>query len=86
MEMLYCTATSLWNRLKGVIPSSPDNAYFKRRNKVIQFLFDKAEWVTFCDKNWNNYTTEEYPNQIGRAWGFWGRMMLFSELQTWTDG
>jgi hypothetical protein len=78
-------AKNIWDNLKDLLPSSPDKSYFKRRNKLIQRLLENSEQLLFQNSNWNDYFLRKYPNQIGEAWSFWGKVMLLSELQTWAD-
>lgn len=64
--------------LSNLQPLLYDKRYFNKRNQILLKLND-AELFKVVNK-------EILPSKdIGDAWCFWGRTLMFSELQIWTD-
>lgn len=68
-------------------PLPRDVAYFKARSEKILLLLRNTSHIFDIknDKEWNFLLYRENPNVVGRAWKFWSSLMLFSELQIWSD-
>lgn len=72
--------------ISNIQPLPQDNAYFKARAVFLKQLIEKGhpDFIINND-DWNNYVIKHNQNIIGKAWNFWGSLMLFSELQIWSD-
>ena len=68
-------------------PLPRDIAYFKARSDKIQLLLANSSFISVIknDNDWNHYLYKENANVVGKAWKFWSHLMLFSELQIWSD-
>lgn len=70
----------------SVTPLLKDAAYFNTRSKmVLSLVEDIAPSDIISDDNWNNHLYRQNPNIVGPAWKFWSSLLLFSELQIWSD-
>ncbi|WP_059048926.1 hypothetical protein [Paenibacillus senegalimassiliensis] len=76
-------ATNIFETIIDVIPLENDRIYFTVRSKHIHKLLCNKEITLSSD--WNSTMVSKYPNEVGQAWDFWGKLFLFSELQTWSD-
>jgi hypothetical protein len=68
-------------------PLPRDSAYFKARSQKIQSVLKDASFNAMVKDNneWNHYLYRKNKNVVGKAWKFWSHIMLFSELQIWSD-
>lgn len=68
-------------------PLPRDSAYFRARAEKIRSFLEKTSFVSKINnpKEWNFSLYKENANVVGRAWKFWSSLMLFSELQIWSD-
>lgn len=78
-------AEDLLNKIVGLIPLSLNKYYFISRNKYIYQLLKNTYTIDTTKDDWNDLLIKKYPNTIGKAWTFWGKLLLFSDLQTWSD-
>lgn len=65
------------------IPDIPDKAFLIKRHQLLSNLIKKEE--KFDIAKWNNVLIDRYPNQLGKAWEFYGKGFLFSDIQYWSD-
>lgn len=68
-------------------PLPRDVAYFKARSEKIKSLLVDSSFISVIenDNEWNHYLYKKNANVVGKAWKFWSHLMLFSELQIWSD-
>lgn len=67
-------------------PLPRDNAYFKARSNMILSLVKSVSVDTIINvSDWNMYLYNQNPAIVGPAWKFWSSLLLFSELQIWSD-
>lgn len=80
-------ASAVLSKAFSLHPLPKDMAYFKARSEKIASLLDNTFLISVIrhDKEWNNYLYKENENVVGKAWKFWSSLMLFSELQIWSD-
>jgi len=73
---------TLWGELLNLLPNVPDREYLAKRHKLLQESLGKIEknW-----KTWDSYLLEQFPNTLGKAWSFYGRGFLFSDIQLWSE-
>lgn len=71
--------------LRNTIPLENDKYYFTARNKYIEEVITSQLKVGSLPSDWNDIMIMKYPKTIGVAWKFWGKLLLFSDLQTWSD-
>ena len=77
--------SQLLNKLIVTIPLDKNKYYFQSRNNYIQRLIQNNPIIDINDANWNDSLVIKYPKTIGKAWSFWGKLLLFSDLQIWSD-
>lgn len=69
-----------------ICPWSQDVAYFKARIDSIQNIIENMQPNELLNESsWLNYLYNKNPKTVGKAWKFWSSLMLFSELQIWSD-
>lgn len=79
-------STEILNIAFSLNPLPYDQAYFKARADLLNGLLNTILPNELLETNqWNNYLYHNNPNKIGKAWKFWGSLLLFSELQIWSD-
>lgn len=62
-------------------PLDHDHDYFAARQRVMLELLEHGHFPDLSASNWNNL-----PGPlVGPAWNFWGKWLLFSDLQIWSD-
>ena len=68
-------------------PLPKDSAYFRARSEKIRLFLKKTSSISEIrnPKEWNLSLYKENANIVGAAWKFWSSLMLFSELQIWSD-
>lgn len=68
-------------------PLPKDIAYFKARSEKILSLLKNTSIISIIkkDREWNSSLYKENTNVVGKAWKYWSSLMLFSELQIWSD-
>lgn len=72
--------------IENLYPLQNNIDYFKARNKYIMELLNHIDNSELLSTNkWNLYLIEKYPCTIGEAWNFWGKLLLLSDLQIWSD-
>ncbi len=67
------------NDLKALNPLPNNKVFFDARNEYllnINFLTCTKQSLTFCMTS---------HNILGKAWSFWGRPLLFTDIQYWSD-
>ncbi len=72
------------NKLKEIeryMPLNADRHYFNARNKCIFDLLSNGKMINTDNKKWNDLL----DNKVGPAWSFWGKWLLFSDMQIWSD-
>lgn len=77
-------ALDILEEVTNIIPLSRERQYFIHRNKLIKGLI-KNNFFNELPNNWNVHLITSSPHAVGPCWNFWGRLLLFSELQVWTD-
>lgn len=79
-------AKNILSIISNLQPLPQDNAYFKARAVFLKELIEKGQPDSIINNSdWNNYVVNQNQNIIGRAWKFWGSLLLFSEFQIWSD-
>lgn len=79
-------AVDVFCEIQDLVPLSNNKEYFLKRNKYIKEIFNKIDRNTLLsDNSWNAYLIKKYPNTLGDAWNFWGKLLLLSDLQIWSD-
>ena len=72
--------------IQDLVPLSNNKEYFLKRNKYVKEIFNKIDRDTLLsDNSWNAYLIKKYPKTLGDAWNFWGKLLLLSDLQIWSD-
>lgn len=80
------SAQESYKLLLRLNPLPRDTVYFKRRTQYLYELFEsEIPGNIVKTTNWNSYLVQKYPKTIGKAWKFWGNLLLLSELQIWSD-
>ena len=79
-------AQKSYEQLSRLNPLPRDTVYFNRRTQYLCELIGSeiAEDIVKTP-NWNSYLIQKYPKTVGKAWKFWGHLLLLSELQIWSD-
>lgn len=72
---------ALFSSLCSLKPLSHDLGYFTVRNKYILSEINEQRKIDLNSLNWNDFT--EY--RVGPAWSFWGKWLIFSDVQLWSD-
>lgn len=73
-------------RLKKLNPLPKDSAYFKKRNdELLNYISNNIPSTVLTCERWNNVLYDREPKAIGKAWKFWSQLLLFTELQIWSD-
>ena len=79
-------AKSILEKSFSICPWSQDVAYFNARTsgirQVINFLTPEK---LLSENSWQNHLYTVKPKTVGSAWKFWSSLMIFSELQIWSD-
>lgn len=71
-------ATAIFDEIKNITPNVQDKIYFNLRNKYIAEMLQKEQKTT-------NFVNEiDISNPPGVGWSFWGKYLLFSELEEWS--
>lgn len=79
-------ALTILEKSYGICPWRQDVAYFKARIDNIKYLIENLKPEDILKDNfWLNYLYTQNPNTVGKAWKFWSSLMIFSELQIWSD-
>lgn len=79
-------AVEILHTISVLQPLPQDNAYFKARFAFLKNIIenDQATYI-ITEPDWNRYIVNQNQNVVGRAWEFWGSLLLFSEFQIWSD-
>ena len=76
----------IFEDIQNMLPSSNNIDYFISRNAYIKEMLNNVDRCYILSNNrWNLYLNDKYPKTIGEAWNFWGKLLLFSDLQIWSD-
>lgn len=79
-------AMTILEKSFGFCPWNQDVAYFKARIDNIKYLTENLKPEDLLiDNSWLNYLYLQKSNTVGKAWKFWSSLMIFSELQIWSD-
>lgn len=79
-------AAEILHTISTLQPLPQDNAYFKARFAFLKKLIENYQAAYIIAKpDWNLYIINQNQNVVGRAWEFWGSLLLFSEFQIWSD-
>lgn len=79
-------AKNMLRIISNLQPLPQDNAYFKARNMFLKELIEKRQPDSIIkNSDWNAFIVNQNQNVVGRAWKFWGSLLLFSEFQIWSD-
>ncbi len=57
-----------------------DSSYFNYRNNLLVEYFSYRNSPDISMPNWNDIK----QRAIGKAWGFWGKYLLFTDIEFWT--
>lgn len=66
------------NELENLNPLSNNKQFFTKRNKCLRLF-------KFKDESISNVFLPMGENILGKSWSFWGRPLLFTDVQFWTD-
>ena len=76
----------IFEDIQNMLPLSNNIDYFISRNAYIKEMLNNVDRCYILSNNrWNLYLNDKYPKTIGEAWNFWGKLLLFSDLQIWSD-
>jgi len=79
-------AVDMLSKAFSLKPLPRDSAYFKARAQKILSLVNNISPIALLSReDWNHVIYKENPNVVGQAWKFWSSLLLFSELQIWSD-
>ena len=67
--------------IKKLIPLKNDYQYFKSRTEFIINKINNDYKIDFSVTKWNDFDTYK----VGKAWNFWGKWLIFTDIQLWTD-
>lgn len=62
-------------------PLDHDRNYFSARQRVMLEQIERGQFPELLTPNWNCLS----GLLVGPAWNFWGRWLLFSDMQIWSD-
>lgn len=80
------TAIDIIEKSYEICPWPYDVAYFNARIDNIKYLIENLRPEDLIQDNiWMKYLYIQKPNTVGKAWKFWSSLMIFSELQIWSD-
>ena len=71
----------LFSALCQLAPLSHDNEYFAARQKYILSEVNTRRRINLAAEGWNDFL----GSFVGPAWSFWGKWLLFSDIQYWSD-
>lgn len=80
----FSPALDILEKATNIIPLPRNRQYFLHRNRLIKELI-KKNFFNELPNNWNTHLITSSPYTVGPCWAFWGRLLLFSDLQVWTD-
>lgn len=72
-----------WENLKNKIPQIPDSIFLLRRHELLGKYFNNEKKGIV--ENWLDKILIEHPFELGKAWNFFGKGYLFSDLQFWSE-
>lgn len=79
-------AVKVLSKAFSLNPLPRDHAYFTARTqKILSLIENKLATSLLNIEEWNCILYKESPNVVGQAWKFWSSLLLFSELQIWSD-
>lgn len=79
-------AVNMLSKAFSLKPLPRDFPYFKARSQKILSLIENIPAASLLsNEEWNCFLYKENPNVVGQAWKFWSSLLLFSELQIWSD-
>lgn len=73
---------TLMEQLFQLRPLDHDHKYFEMRQKVLLEQLSQGNFPNLLNQDWNSLPGSL---QVGPAWSFWGKWILFSDLQIWSD-
>jgi hypothetical protein len=71
----------LFSKICNLIPLAHDISYFTARNKYILSEINENRKIDISSMDWNDFSI----TRVGPAWSFWGKWLLFSDIQLWSD-
>lgn len=72
---------AVFTELNALRPLENDMKYFCARNEYMKDKISAGYKIDLQYDNWNNFSEV----RVGKAWHFWGRWMLLSDIQFWSD-
>lgn len=79
-------AVNILGTASRLMPWPQNQAYFKARiNHIGEMIEHSSPNKILKEDNWNSYLSIKNGNVVGSAWTFWSNLLLFSELQIWSD-
>lgn len=72
-----------WEYLDKKIPNIPDIAFLLKRHQLIGNYLKNTKKINTTE--WFNALILENPFELGKAWNFFGKGYLFSDLQFWSE-
>lgn len=80
-------ATTILSEAFILQPLPRDSAYFRARSEKLKPVLTNIsfDYIVKSNNEWNHYLYKKNTNVVGQAWNFLSHMMLFSELQIWSD-
>lgn len=70
-----------FEKLCELQPLYHDRAYFSERNRYILQGENLQAALDLSKERWNDFGVQK----VGSAWSFWGKWLLFSDIQIWSD-
>lgn len=81
-----CNAKIILEKSFMICPWPQDVAYFNARIDNIKYIIKNVSPAELMEKNqWLSYLYNNNSKTVGKAWKFWSSLLLFSELQIWSD-
>lgn len=62
-------------------PLYHDRSYFESRNQYVLDYLRSNRFIDTAKPSWNDFKSQK----VGPAWSFWGKWLLFSDIQIWSD-
>lgn len=67
--------------LRQLQPLYHDHSYFAARNQYLLEQIESGCTFDLTKAGWNDFENQK----VGPAWSFWGKWLLFSDMQIWSD-
>lgn len=79
----FTEAKRIWKNMNSKIPNVPDKVYIETRHNLLAEVINSSEKMDW--KVWDEYLSLKNSHTLGKAWKFYGRGFLLSDLQLWHE-